>query len=119
MAIHVRCRNGHYLRIKDKYAGKTGRCPHCFERIYVPTKDECYDSEIMDSLDSSDSVLAGASIHDDSPDADDGISIVGSADLSGMKICLFCGEMLTAAFENCPECGGPLRNACVEDVSKE
>lgn len=108
MAIHVLCRNGHYLRIKEKYAGKTGRCPHCMERIYVPTVDES--QAMMDLMG-----MEEASIHEDAPRDDEGDSIVGSPLLAGKKVCLFCGEMLTAAFENCPECGGPLRNACAED----
>ncbi len=36
MAISVRCPNGHDLRVKDEFAGKSGLCPHCRCRIQVP-----------------------------------------------------------------------------------
>jgi hypothetical protein len=36
MSIQVTCPNGHELRVKDKYAGKTGQCPHCRSEVSVP-----------------------------------------------------------------------------------
>jgi len=39
MSIKVTCPNGHSLKIKTKYAGKTGRCPICKARIIVPSGD--------------------------------------------------------------------------------
>src|SRR5690606_18975421 len=36
MAIDVICPNGHLLRLKEKYAGTAGLCPHCHARIQVP-----------------------------------------------------------------------------------
>ena len=36
MAITVTCPKGHLLRLKTKYAGKEGFCPHCFARVQVP-----------------------------------------------------------------------------------
>ena len=36
MAISVKCPNGHDLKVKDEYAGKSGLCPHCHAKIRVP-----------------------------------------------------------------------------------
>ena len=36
MSISFRCPNGHQLKVKDKYAGQTGICPHCQVRVLVP-----------------------------------------------------------------------------------
>lgn len=36
MSIEVTCPQGHCLRVKNEFAGKTGICPHCKERIVVP-----------------------------------------------------------------------------------
>ncbi len=36
MPIEVTCPNGHALKIKEKYAGKTGLCPRCQAAIQVP-----------------------------------------------------------------------------------
>ena len=36
MAITAKCPNGHVLKVKDEFAGKSGLCPHCHSRILVP-----------------------------------------------------------------------------------
>ena len=36
MSIMVKCPNGHRLKIKDHWAGKSGRCPRCRAKIHVP-----------------------------------------------------------------------------------
>ena len=36
MAIKVSCPNGHTIKVKDSFAGKTGLCPACKARITVP-----------------------------------------------------------------------------------
>lgn len=41
MSIDVVCPNGHTLKVKDKYAGKTGRCPHCQMPVQVPQAAAC------------------------------------------------------------------------------
>ncbi|MBI2825575.1 MAG: hypothetical protein HYX69_12905 [Planctomycetia bacterium] len=40
MSISFRCPNGHLLKVKDKYAGQTGLCPHCQARVLVPRLPE-------------------------------------------------------------------------------
>ena len=36
MSIEVRCANGHLLKVKDSFAGKTGLCPVCRALVRVP-----------------------------------------------------------------------------------
>jgi len=52
MSIRVVCPNQHPLKIKDKYAGKTGLCPICKARVQVPFPDTIpfRDEDIMDVL---------------------------------------------------------------------
>jgi len=35
MGIQVECPNGHSFKVKDKYAGKKGLCPHCEGQVIV------------------------------------------------------------------------------------
>ena len=36
MSIEVTCSNGHSMRVKNEFAGKSGLCPYCQARIAVP-----------------------------------------------------------------------------------
>jgi anti-anti-sigma factor len=36
MSIEVKCPNGHSMRVKNEFAGKSGLCPYCQARIVVP-----------------------------------------------------------------------------------
>ncbi len=36
VSIRVLCPCGHHFRVKDKYAGKQGKCPGCGEMVHVP-----------------------------------------------------------------------------------
>ncbi len=36
MSIEVMCPNGHSMRVKNEFAGKSGLCPYCKARITVP-----------------------------------------------------------------------------------
>lgn len=47
MAIRVVCENGHELKVKEKYAGKTGVCPHCNVKVSVPERSAISDTSIM------------------------------------------------------------------------
>ena len=40
MSIYLVCPNGHALKIKDKYAGKSRRCPACKVVIKVPSSSD-------------------------------------------------------------------------------
>src|SRR5580704_10488730 len=56
MGINAKCANGHVLRVKDEFAGKSGLCPHCRGRVFVPMpvhsleKARISDDEIMGLL---------------------------------------------------------------------
>jgi hypothetical protein len=39
MGIQVKCPNGHIFKVKDKYAGKKGLCPHCEGQVIVLVPD--------------------------------------------------------------------------------
>jgi len=39
MGIRVSCPNGHVFKVKDKYAGKKGLCPHCEGQVIVRVPD--------------------------------------------------------------------------------
>ena len=39
MGIQVQCPNGHTFKVKDKYAGKKGLCPHCEGQVIVVVPD--------------------------------------------------------------------------------
>ncbi len=39
MGIQVECPNGHMFKVKDKYAGKKGLCPHCEGQVIVQVPD--------------------------------------------------------------------------------
>ena len=39
MGIQVECPNGHTFKVKDKYAGKKGLCPHCEGQVIVLVPD--------------------------------------------------------------------------------
>ena len=39
MGIRVECPHGHVFKVKDKYAGKKGLCPHCEGQVIVLVPD--------------------------------------------------------------------------------
>jgi hypothetical protein len=39
MGIRVECPKGHVFKVKDKYAGKKGLCPHCEGQVIVHVPD--------------------------------------------------------------------------------
>jgi hypothetical protein len=127
MAITTKCANGHLLRVKDEFAGKSGLCPYCRGRVFVPMpvnaleKGRISDDEILGLLGKpgkparavcdlpqpSESVL-------DSPcptspsNADTTISLRSSAASRKVKICTKCEHITSVAFTHCPRCGTPL-----------
>ena len=50
MGIQVECPNGHVFKVKDKYAGKKGLCPHCEGEVMVQVPDALTVSETSDTL---------------------------------------------------------------------
>ena len=128
MSIVANCPNGHVLKVKNEFAGKSGLCPHCGSRVIVPMpvhegeKARISDDEIMGLLGPPDQVkpqppppvaqedlAIHESIHDPTPvDSQSGISLAGSSMLRQQKVCPQCGHLASFAFTHCSRCGTPL-----------
>src|SRR3990172_5141523 len=50
MGIRVECPHGHVFKVKDKYAGKKGLCPHCEGQVIVLVPDALTAHEASDVL---------------------------------------------------------------------
>ncbi len=50
MGIRVECPNGHVFKVKDKYAGKKGLCPHCEGQVIVQVPDALTANQASDIL---------------------------------------------------------------------
>src|SRR5262245_50932970 len=50
MGIQVECPNGHVFKVKDKYAGKKGLCPHCEGQVIVIVPDLVSSHDASDVL---------------------------------------------------------------------
>jgi uncharacterized paraquat-inducible protein A len=124
MAVTATCPNGHVLKVKDEYAGKSGLCPHCHARVFVPMpihaneKARISDDEIMGLLGEPRKVAPepGPSPADhvldsgkkEAGQAESAISLLGSSVLRKQKICPQCSYAASPAFTHCPRCGTPL-----------
>ncbi len=94
MGIRVECPNGHVFKVKDKYAGKKGVCPHCDGKVvvHVPTTVSSFSSNVLDAAShpggsSSSSLLSGSAIkHSKRP-------------------CKKCGTMNPYWHAKCASCG--------------
>ena len=70
MGIRVECPNGHVFKVKDKYAGKKGVCPHCDGKVVVVVpmaSVENFSENVLDSMvhpteSSSSSLLSGSAV---------------------------------------------------------
>ena len=134
MSISIKCPQGHVLKVKDEFAGKSGLCPHCHCRVFVPmpvhshTSARISDDEILGLLGQPERVEPEpppvpptdprmTSVHDGVPEEDSGISLLGSSPLRKQSTCPHCGNVTSIAFTHCPRCGTPLPKAA-EGVAK-
>ncbi len=69
MGIRVECPNGHVFKVKDKYAGKKGVCPHCKGHVvvHVPATVDSFSHDVLDGVNtmegaSSSSLLGGSAV---------------------------------------------------------
>ena len=116
MGIPVTCPAGHSFKVKEKYAGKRGRCPFCRERIEVPDPGKLTDEDIADmmgeppasSLPATSSSSDPASIFDDSQDDSSALSLLEASAIRQMKKCRFCGERIPFWSKHCPHCDSEL-----------
>ncbi len=124
MAVSVKCPNGHLLKVRDEFAGKSGLCPHCRSRVFVPMpvhaaeKARISDDEILGVLGPPRKVKVEPppppppnplldSVHD-APKEESGIGLLGSSILGKQKVCPHCTHVASLAFTNCPRCGTPM-----------
>lgn len=109
MSIEFACPNGHKLKVKDKYAGQTGVCPHCQARVLVPKPpSNLSDDAICDFLGPppADDELP---VHQDAlpgeSGSSSGSSLLGAAMRSrGTKTCPKCRAEVRACYDLCPYC---------------
>ena len=113
MGIPVRCENGHEFKVKDKYAGKKGLCPHCKDQVYVRVPSADSPEELKQAAyrvvaeEHGAAAAAAASVFDDHDDSDDpstSASLMGSSVIRHNKKCK-CGERVPMWFAKCPKCG--------------
>jgi hypothetical protein len=121
MGIQVNCPNGHTFKVKDKYAGKKGLCPHCEGQVIVVVpdalsmldeKDELQQDAIRNrqaakhskpnSSSSSSSVLDDS--HDFGSTPGTSGSLLGSSVIRHNIKCK-CGQRVPMWFARCPHCG--------------
>ena len=120
MGIRVECPHGHVFKVKDKYAGKKGLCPHCVgQQVVIRVPDVLTDENTNKAVrqafveehraahpahptpsDSSSSVLDD-SVH---ADASSSGSLLGSSVIRHNVKCE-CGEAVPMWFAKCPKCG--------------
>jgi hypothetical protein len=122
MGIQVQCPNGHTFKVKDKYAGKKGLCPHCEGQVIVVVPDALTLLDETDELQkdairhrqaakhttpaspssSSSSVLDDS--HDFGSTPGTSGSLLGSSVIRHNIKCK-CGERVPMWYARCPHCG--------------
>jgi rRNA maturation protein Nop10 len=121
MGIQVECPNGHTFKVKDKYAGKKGLCPHCEGQVIVVVPDAFSLLDENDELQKDairnrqaakhttpSSSSSSSSVLDDSHDfgSTPGTSgsLLGSSVIRHNIKCK-CGQRVPMWFARCPHCG--------------
>lgn len=128
MGIQVECPNGHVFKVKDKYAGKKGLCPHCEGQVIVVVPDalsllEDNDEFQKDAIHNRQAAQhapppksassSSSSVLDDSHDF--GSSPGTSGSLLGSSVIRHnikckCGERVPMWYARCPNCGAYLEH---------
>ncbi len=126
MSIQVSCPNGHVLRVKDSFAGKSGRCPHCRAKVHVPLPHGFSEDDVISALgpppppptaepEASEDEAHVHQAHRHTHRQDDeesGIALFGSSIHQRAKVCSSCCKRTSFAFSICPSCGTPLPATC-------
>lgn len=109
MSIRVQCPDGHVFRVKDKYAGKKGLCPHCAGEVVVRVPDlptlkptsgrKTYHIEDDPALVYEDPDSDGSSSTGSDPGS------VSTSALRHGKRCPRCGQQSPIWFASCQKCG--------------
>jgi hypothetical protein len=121
MGIRVQCPKGHVFKVKDKYAGKKGLCPHCPGQVVVVVPsalgsdqaDKAYRSAVADEV-RHQQVAASAqaasvldeTLHDDASSSG---SLLSSSVVRHNVRCS-CGQSVPMWFARCPGCGKYMEN---------
>ncbi len=121
MSIEVVCPKGHTLKVKDRFAGQSGLCPHCKSRVEVP--HHLTDESVLDIVGDyqppsaaakpqweEEEEVESASVIDDAPSStavteSSGLSLLGSSIIRHHKVCPHCREMVKLWYASCPKCG--------------
>ena len=105
MSIQVQCPNGHSLKVKDEFSGRTGLCPHCHARVQVPVAKRISDEDIVDLL--GPPVPSELPVHQDERGAKEGssVSLASSSIMNRRtKICSNCRAEILDRYDVCPHC---------------
>ena len=125
MGIRVECPNGHVFKVKDKYAGKKGLCPHCEGQVIVHVPD-ALTSEASDVLQQEAIQRRQAAQHHiyvdpartcstiranmaAAPSSGTSGSLLGSSVIRHNIKCK-CGEHVPMWYARCPACGAYLEH---------
>jgi hypothetical protein len=125
MGIRVECPHGHVFKVKDKYAGKKGLCPHCDGQVIVHVPD-ALTGDMSDVLQKEAIQRRQAAHHHAASSSsnifDDPGELVTSASASGTSGSLLgssvirhnikckCGEHVPMWYARCPACGSYLEH---------
>jgi hypothetical protein len=125
MGIRVECPHGHVFKVKDKYAGKKGLCPHCDGQVIVHVPDalsgdmgDVLQKEAIQRRQAAHHHAASSSSHifDDPSELATSASASGtSGSLLGSSVIRHnikckCGEHVPMWYARCPACGGYLEH---------
>ena len=126
MGIQVECPNGHVFKVKDKYAGKKGLCPHCEGQVIVVVPDALSSIEQNEEFQKDALRTRQAAKHNTSPSSssssvlDDSHdfgsppgtsgSLLGSSVIRHNIKCGKCGERVPMWYARCQHCGDYLEH---------
>lgn len=122
MSIQVSCPNGHVLRVKDSFAGKSGYCPHCHAKVHVPVPLAFSEDDVIGVLgppiptptDEPAASEAEEYVHQEPEhvssrrEEESGIALYGSSIHQRPKLCPTCHKRASFSFSICPTCGTSL-----------
>jgi len=119
MGIRVECPNGHVFKVKDKYAGKKGLCPHCEGQVIVLVPDamsaiesnEALQQEALRQRQASHHTPSSSVLDDSAQEMTSGTSgsLLGSSVIRHNIRCK-CGEAVPMWYARCPACGAFLEH---------
>ncbi len=114
MGIEVKCPNGCTFKVKDKYAGKKGICPHCPGQVVIRVPDaltsketnQAYRQAVVEEVRAQISPAdSAASVLDDTLNEGSSASLLSSSVIRHNIKCSKCGQSVPMWFARCPGCG--------------